>query len=70
MPDLSMPGGYTLNKNLQMFSFKHPHQTIKINMDIPTIKIAISTKIYNSIKLLRATSNLRNLKSANSSIII
>lgn len=53
-----------------MFSFKHPHQTIKINMDIPTIEIAISTKIYNSIKLLRATSNLRNLKSANSSIII
>lgn len=50
MPDLFMPGGYTL-KTCKC-SVKHPDQTIKINMDIPTIKIAISTKIYNSIKLL------------------
>lgn len=57
MPDLFMPGGYTL-KTCKC-SVKHPDQTIKINMDIPTIKIAISTKIYNSIKLFWATSNLR-----------
>lgn len=57
MPDLSM-ARWAHPKNLQMFSVKHPDQTIK-NMDIPTIKIAISTKIYNSIKLLWATSNPR-----------
>ena len=56
MPDLSMPGGYTLKPANILFQ-TYPNQTIKINMDIPTIKMQLAQKIYNSIKLLWATSN-------------
>lgn len=70
MPDLSMQGGYT--KNLQIlitYFFFLKFVSILINMDISDNKIAISTKIYNSIKLLWATSNLKTLKTKSAKFI-
>lgn len=71
MPDLSMQGGYT--KNLQIlityFFFLLKFVSILINMDISDNKIAVNTKIYISIKLLWATSNLKTLKTKSAKFI-